>query len=272
MIFIICILISIATAFIGSLVGLGGGAILIPALLFLNQFLPGFAWATPQAIVGVSLIAMVFTALSSTMAYYKAGRVDYRTGLIFLIGSIPGSIIGSWFNSLIQTDSFTLYFGILMIFISALLFIKRKPVQKTFDPADKSVRTFSIDGVVLHYKINIYAVIVISLIVGMLSGLFGIGGGSIMVPAMILLFSFPPHIATATSMFMILFVSLIGASSHIVLGHIEWHYALAFIPGAWIGGRLGAITNQRLNGETIKWVLRIMIVIIGIRLMFDGLS
>lgn len=92
-----------------------------------------------------------------------------------------------------------------------------------------------------------------------------------MVPAMILLFGIPAHIATATSMFMIFFVSIIGASTHIVLGHVIWQYAIFFIPGAWIGGKLGAIVNQRLTGKTLEWILRAILIIIGIRMIAEGL-
>src|SRR5690606_39112999 len=95
--------------------GLGGGVILIPSMLLLSQFVPGFEWATPQAIVGISLITMVFTSLASTLSYLKEGRVDYKTGILFLSGSIPGSIFGSWLNQFIGTEEFLLYFGMLII-------------------------------------------------------------------------------------------------------------------------------------------------------------
>lgn len=272
MLYLICIFIGIITAFIGSLVGLGGGAILIPMLLFLSRHTTDFAWATPQTVVGMSLIVMVFTALSSTISYFKAGRVDYRSGLIFLSGSLPGTIIGSWLNGFFSSNHFTIYFGLLIIAISGLFFVKRRDQHRQYDPSDKAVRTFSINDEVFQYKINIPVAFIISLIVGTISGMFGIGGGSIIVPTMILLFGFPTHIAIATSMFMIFFISLVGAGTHIVMGHIIWSYALFLIIGAWIGGKLGARVNQLLKGNLIEWILRITIVIIGIRLILDGLS
>lgn len=272
MVFIICVLIGVITAFIGGLMGLGGGIILIPSLLFLSQISEMFSWATPQTIVGISLVTMVFTALSSTMAYYKTGRVDYKTALLFLSGSIPGSVLGSWLNKYIQADDFLLYFGFVMIIISMLFFIKRKEPAKAMQGKNKSMRTFYVDGKTYHYTVSIWLAFFLSLLVGMLSGLFGIGGGSIMVPAMILLFGFPAHIATATSMFMIFFVSIIGAGTHIALGHIAWEYVFFFIPGAWIGGKLGAMVNQRVTGKTLEWLLRIIIIIIGIRMIFQGLA
>ncbi|WP_461177177.1 sulfite exporter TauE/SafE family protein [Virgibacillus ainsalahensis] len=264
--------IGLLTAFTGSLVGLGGGIVLVPSLLILNQYVEAFAWATPQVIVGISLTAMVFTALSSTVAYHSKGRIDYKIGTLFLSGSIPGGIFGAWLNQFVDTDNFLVYFGCVMILISLLFFIKRKTPVKLDSGTDKTMWTFHLEGKTNHYIFSIWPAFFISLIVGTLSGLFGIGGGSIMVPAMILLFGFPVHIATATSMFMILIVSIVGASTHITLGHIPWEYVFYFIPGAWVGGKLGALVNQKLNGKILEWILRILLIFIGIRMIFQGLS
>lgn len=273
LVFLICLTIGLITAFVGSIMGLGGGIILIPTLLLVSSFLDSFSWVTPQSIVGISLIAMIVTALSSTLSYAKVKRVDYKTGLLFLTGSIPGGAIGSWLNQFVDSKSFLLYFGVLMIVISLLFFIKRdRNPKKEFTGDEKGVRTFELFGETYRYRVPILGAFVLSLIVGTLSGLFGIGGGSIMVPAMILLFGFPAHIATATSMFMIFFVSIVGASTHIVLGHIAWEYVLFFIPGAWIGGKLGAKVNQLLPGKVLEWGLRVILIFIGLRMIYQGLS
>lgn len=272
MVYIICLFIGMLTAFGGSLAGLGGGIILIPCLLFLHQFSSDFAWATPQTIVGISLVVMVITALSSTIAYLKKGRVDKKAGLLLLTGSIPGGIVGSWLNQFIEAEKFSLYFGVLMIVLSLLFLIKRKATPPTVSSNQKHIRKFQVDGETYYYSIPIIYAFIISLLVGTLSGLFGIGGGSIMVPLMILLFGFPAHIAIATSMFMIFFISIISAGMHIALGHVAWEYALFFIPGAWIGGKLGARLNQHLKGNVLEWVLRLLLVCAGLRLIVEGLS
>lgn len=271
MVYILCILIGIFTAFAGSLIGLGGGVILIPSLLFLHQFSSEFAWATPQTIVGISLIVMFFTALSSTITYFKIGRVDYKTGLLLLSGSIPGGIFGSWLNQFIANDKFSLYFGILMVVLSLLFFLKRRTIEKP-SISQKNIRSFHLDGKIYHYSVSFWAAFIVSLFVGTLSGLFGIGGGSIMVPLMILLFGFPAHIAIATSMFMIVFISMISAGTHIFLGHVSWEYVLFFIPGAWIGGTIGAKVNQKLKSQALEWILRVLLIVVGMRLIIEGLT
>ncbi|WP_042222666.1 sulfite exporter TauE/SafE family protein [Oceanobacillus manasiensis] len=270
MVFLICIFIGLLSAFIGALMGLGGGVVLIPSLLFAAQVSSSFAWVTPQSVVGISLIVMVFTALSSTIAYLKNGRVDYRTGLLFLLGSVPGGMIGSWLNQYINTESFQLYFGFIIIVVSMLFFLNKNSKQKK-PLQGKPARHFESQGEIFIYHVPFWTAFFVSLTVGILSGLFGIGGGAIMVPVMILLFGMPAHIAIATSMFMIFFVSVIGTSSHITLGHMVWEYAFYFIPGAWIGGKLGAKVNQLLTGKMLEGILRIVLIMIGIRMIYQGL-
>lgn len=253
--YVICFIIGLAAAFAGSLVGMGGGVILIPSLLLISHYSDAFNWATPQAIVGISLVTMVFTAFSSTVSYYKNKQIHVKIGLLFLTGSIPGGILGSWLNQFVNADHFSLYFGILMIVLSFLFLFKRE--KQTDDQSSQ--------------KTPVLSVFIISLIIGAISGLFGIGGGAMIVPAMIFLFGLSIHTAAATSMFVILFISIMSAGTHIALGHVVWEYVVFFILGAWLGGTFGAKVNQLSNSKILEWVLRLMLIIVGIRLISEGL-
>lgn len=268
---LLAIAIGFLSAFIGSLVGLGGGIILVPMMLYLHNHLSAFSWANPQAIVGISLVTMVFTGLSATLTYYKQKRVDIKTGVTFLVGSLPGIVFGSWLNSVVHADKFSLYFGILMLFIFFLMLLDREKIMRSKPiKLTKRTRTFHIDGETYQYNVNYIPALLISFIVGLLSGLFGIGGGTITVPAMLLFFGIPIQIAVSTSMFIIFFTSLIGASTHIVLGHIVWSYVLFFIIGSYIGGTVGAKTNRLLKGKTLEWILKIVIVITALQLIYES--
>lgn len=273
LVIIISLLIGFIAAFIGSLVGLGGGIVLVPTMLFLHEHVDALAWATPQAIVGISLVTMVFTGMSSSVAYLKMKRVDVKTGFIFLAGSIPGSIFGSWLNTKFDVNQFSLYFGILMIIIFLSMLINREKIaEKRKEKGTKETRTFELDGELHTYHVPVLPALILAVIVGMLSGLFGIGGGTISVPAMILFFGIPVQVAIGTSMFIILFISIFSASTHIYLGHIEWAYVLFFVIGSYIGGTVGARTSALFKGKTLEWFLRIVILVAAIRLMFDSLS
>jgi uncharacterized protein len=91
---VILVIVGLAASSLGSLIGLGGGIIVVPALLYFGS-LSWFGHISPQVAVGTSLFTMIFTGLSSTLAYMKRKTVDYKSGLIFLIGSGPGSILGA---------------------------------------------------------------------------------------------------------------------------------------------------------------------------------
>ncbi|QSS99441.1 sulfite exporter TauE/SafE family protein [Pontibacillus sp. ALD_SL1] len=274
MVALIMLIIGFFTAFVGSIAGIGGGTILVPSMLFLHNVSESFEWATPQKIVGISVVVMIFTGLSSTIAYWKSKRIDYKTGLIFLIGCLPGGVFGSWFNQFVDTKTFSIAFGAIMIVISLLFFLPR-PDRSKSSKSTKWLhinRSFTLDEKTYHYQIHIIGGFLLAFFVGALSGLFGIGGGSLMVPAMILLFGLPPHVATATSMFIILFLSISSSSTHVLLGHVPWLYTLCFIPGAWVGGTIGAKLNQRMNGKTVEWILRMILILIGVRLIWDGIG
>lgn len=271
MVFIICLIVALITAFAGSLLGLGGGVLFVPIMLLFAKSLDGFEWATPQAIVGISLIAMIFTTMSSTYANWRKGLVDFRLGLYLVSGSVPGGVMGSWLNRYVQVESFPLYFGSLLIFISMLFLLKPKSQAEGLEHRKGSLRIFLMNGVAYKYKITWIQPFIISFFVGTLSGLFGIGGGSMIVPSLIILFGVPPHIAIATALFMIIFSSGVGSITHIALGHIPWHYVLYVVPGAIVGGWFGAKVNQVMNGSMLIRILQICLLFIGIYLIADSM-
>ncbi|UOQ48169.1 sulfite exporter TauE/SafE family protein [Gracilibacillus caseinilyticus] len=275
MVIIICFVIGLLSAMVGSIVGLGGGVILVPVLLILHTTTGLFQWADASTIVGISLIVMIFTAMSSTYAYAKSNRIDYTSGIYFIVGSVPGGILGSWLNQFVQTDLFSVYLGIFMLLIFLIFLFKKSapsPVaNEKVHHSSKIIREVWLGSRSYRYSFSPLIACGIAFLVGILSGFFGIGGGSLMVPAMILFFHFPPHIATATSMFMILALSMVSSVTHIALGHIEWSYVWAFIPGAWLGGVFGAKLNQKMSSKAVEYLLRIILLIIGIRLIWQGL-
>ncbi|MFF2755477.1 sulfite exporter TauE/SafE family protein [Psychrobacillus sp. NPDC058041] len=256
---------------VGALVGLGGGVILVPAVLFFGTTLGLIPNITPQSVVGLSVVMMIFTGLSSTLSYMKTKTVDFKSGFIFFIGSIPGTILGAWVNKGLDLPSFNLYFGILLIILSTLLLVRNrlKPVKWFVENGKK--RTFTDDKDTYVYGFPIWFALLLTFAVGFASGLFGIGGGSIIVPAMILLFLFPPHVAVGTSMFMVFLSSIINSITHVSLGNVPWLYTIPVIPAAYIGAKLGANLNKKLNSETLVVALRIVLLLLGVRSIIAGL-
>ena len=176
---------------IGALVGLGGGVILVPVVLFLGNTLGLIENITPQTVVGLSVIMMIFIGISSTVSYMKSKTVHFKTGLIFFAGSVPGAILGAWINKGLDLPSFNLYFGILLIIIATILIFRDrlKPVR-WFVEHGTQFEYIDAQGKKYIYGYPIWFAIGLTFVVGGMSGLFGIGGGSILVPAMLILFSF----------------------------------------------------------------------------------
>lgn len=259
------LLIGVAAGMIGSIVGLGGGIFFVPALLyFANAYMPGSMSA--QMAAATSLLVIGVTALSSSISYLKQKKVDVQSALLFFIGSAPGALVGVYLNTLLPLKGFTLLFGIFQLCMFVLMMVKDKLKPRNIRWAVQ--RTFvDNEGIEYEYGYNKWSAILIAFFVGITSSLFGVGGGVLMVPAMIILFRFPPHIATATSMLVIFFSAVIGSFTNVLNGHVNWLYAIMLAPGAWAGGKLGAIAASRMKGKTIVVLLRVLILGIAIQMI-----
>ncbi len=257
---------------IGSIVGLGGGVFIVPGLLFLAGLLSPLGDVTPQLAVGTSLLVVVFTALSSSLSYLRQNRVDIRSGLLFFLASGPASMLGAWINQWVSSGRFQAYFGLFLIFMAVLLTARERMrprhvrwhVERTF--------TDPVSGRQYRYGYNYGIALSVSALAGLLAGFFGIGGGALMVPMMVLFFAFPPQLATATSMFTVLWTSTLGSMTHLALGNIAWLLALFLIPGAWIGGKIGSWVAMRMSGKALIWASRLVIAAVGVSLVVEGLS
>lgn len=269
-IFLILLIIGAVSAIIGSIIGLGGGIIIVPALIFLSPIFMSDPITTAMA-VGTSLTVLIFTAASSTLNFVRQKRVDFRSGLLFFITSGPAAIVGAMITGSLDAQKFQLYFGIFMLLMAILLLVKDrlKPIQ-----IEWSIQRVYRDshGVEHSYGYNIWVALLVGLGVGFVSGLFGIGGGSLLVPLMVLLFRYPPHVATATSMFVILLSAVTGSVTHISLGDVHWFSVIALAPGAVIGGWLGAWIAGRLSSKALMKVLLISFFLLSFRLIWEGLA
>ncbi len=270
--YVILALIGLSAGIVGALVGLGGGIILVPATLFVGINLGWIDGITPQTVVGLSVVMMIFTGLGSTLTFMKSKTVDFRSGLIFFAGSIPGTLLGAFVNKGLDLPSFNLYFGILLILLSTLLLVRDylKPVRWFVDRGKPRVFVDN-KGETYTYGYPVWFALLLTFTVGFASGLFGIGGGSIIVPAMILLFLFPPHVAVGTSMFMVFLSAIVNSVTHISLGNVPWLYTIPVVPAAYFGAKLGAKLNQKMKSETLVLALRIILLLLGIRSIIDGI-
>lgn len=267
---VILLIIGLIAGTIGSLLGLGGGVIIVPSLMFLSQVVPGLEHITPAIAIGTSYILVIFTACSSTLSYAKEKRVDFHTGWLFFISCGPGAMIGAFLTRYFNIDQFFLAFGIFMAVVTLILFFKDRipPLSIRFDVT----RTLTdATGNTYTFGYNRWIALLASFVIGLISGLFGVGGGSLFIPLLVILFQYTPHIATATSMFTILLTSLAGSITHFFQGNIDWYTVLFLAPGAWIGGKWGAWISNKLSSKGLLSLLRIAFLMVAFRMMLKGL-
>ncbi|WP_424767021.1 sulfite exporter TauE/SafE family protein [Paenibacillus sp. sgz302251] len=267
---IFLVLLGAIAAIFGSIVGLGGGIIIVPALMLLGPVLLGEPIGHASA-VGISLTVLVVTALASTLSYAKRKIVDFRSGWLLFITSGPAAVLGSALTGQLPEGIFQLIFGLFMLLMASLLVAR--DYMKPFAKQWRIIRTVTdTSGQVHTYSYGIAPVLAIGFGVGLMSGLFGIGGGALFVPLMVLLFRFPPHLATATSMFVIFLSSLLGSGMHAFLGETDWLLVLALVPGAWIGGKAGAAIAVKISGKGLLWLLRVTLLLLAAQLIIEGVS
>lgn len=255
----------------GTLVGAGGGFLIVPFLLLVHRFPPAEA-------AGTSLVVVFLNAVSGTLAYARQRRIDYASGLWFAAAALPGALLGAYGVRLFSRGLFHAAVGSLLLVIALLLFWKPHGlVLGTRARAGSARRPFlavrrrvvDAGGETFTYEYDRLIGLVLSFFVGFLSSLLGIGGGIVHVPALVLLLSFPPHISTATSHFILAITAGAGAASHLALGHVRLGAALAMGAGAAAGAPLGASLSQRWRGTWILRGLALALALVGIRLLFS---
>ncbi|MCG7408480.1 sulfite exporter TauE/SafE family protein [Paenibacillus sp. ACRRX] len=262
-------IIGLAAATFGSIVGLGGGIILVPGLIYLGPLMLGKT-IDAQVAVATSLAVLIFTSLSSTLAYRKVKRVDWRSGIIYFITSGPASMLGAALTQQFKNQSFELAFGFFMLAMAILMVMKDK--MKPLNIRWSQTKQFTDGaGVTSEYGQHVWVMLLIGFMVGLVSGLFGIGGGSLFVPLMVLLFRYPAHVATATSMFVIFLSSILGTTVHAWNGSVDWLLVAILAPSAWIGGKLGAMIANKMSGKGLLLLLRLTLLILSIRMIVSGL-
>jgi uncharacterized protein len=254
----------------GTLIGAGGGFLLVPLLLLY------YPKETSDTITSISLAVVFFNALSGSTAYARARRIDYYSGLLFALAAVPGAVLGALTTGFIPRRFFDALIGVVMIGAAAFL-LWRPGVGGTGENAradgfERSV--VEADGTVHVFSYNRAVGITLSFFVGYISSLLGIGGGFIHVPALVELLNFPVHIATATSHFILALMALAGTVTHIVTGAFQTGFrrTIMLSLGVVIGAQLGAHLSGRVRGVWIIRSLALALILFGIRLLWTALS
>ena len=242
---------------LGTLIGAGGGWMIVPLLLF------GFHF-TPQQAVGTSLAVVFLNALSGSIAYMIQGRVLYRMGLAFAVATIPGAFLGATLVQYLGSRWFTLLFALFLLALSFFLY-----EGQTFGgavrrhPPPEEVR--SLGSPVMRLGI------LLSFLVGVISSLFGIGGGIVHVPFLIVILGIAVHAATATSHFVLAITSLAGTLIFLRNGQVVLQVAAVMGAGVLLGAQAGARLSTRMRSEPIRRLLSLAVSIFALGLIIRTL-
>jgi len=261
---------SFIAGIIGSLLGLGGGIILVPALTIL------FDLPIHQAI-GVSFIGVLVNSSSSSIVYIKNRITDLRLSSILELGAVTGSIIGAYTALQIDSSILSVIFGIVLGYIAINMYVKSRKnsennniesksndERKYFDESTNEIITYSVkrekEGTI------------ISVIGGIFSGLLGLGGGAIFVPIMNRIMNIPIKVAIATSSFMIGVTSLVGALIFFNNGLIDVTLVSPIILGIFFGAQIGSRINKVIDKQILTNIFCIVLIYIALRMIINGLE
>jgi len=228
----------------GTLVGAGGGFILVPILLFLYLDLE------PSVVASISLAVVSLNSASGTVAYFRQRRIDLRAAIWLALAGLPSAVLGAFSTRLLSREQYDVVIGVVLTGIGTLLFAFPK-ARIHHDPTTSGGqwnRTFvDANGVTYSYSFNRWFGAGVSAAVTYLPSLIGIGGGSIHVPALTTVLGIPPHVATAMSQFVLSVTALAATSVHVASGHGYVGVRRAAMLG--IGVIAGAQIGARLSGR-----------------------
>ena len=253
----------------GTLVGAGGGFLLMPLLLLI------YPHEDPHILTAISLAVVFFNTLSGAGAYARLKRIDYKSGLIFAAATIPGAVLGVLTTASVPRQVFEGIFGGFLLAMAVFMLLR----PKSGEPAPRELKTpsrFSLTRVVntsggISFEYNYYPLlgIIVFFFLGFLASFLGIGGGSLIVPILAYMLNFPVFIATATSQFIVAILAFSSSMVHIWIGsfHHGAHRVAALGMGVLIGAQMGAYLSSKIKGAWIIRSLALALTLVGVRIL-----
>jgi len=230
----------------------------VPVLTLLYEFVPANA-------VGTSLTAIFFTAVAATLNYARQRRIYWRTGLILAVTTVPGAYLGAWLTTILQARDLGLIFGFFLIIVAIYIITDLNNLRRSKSQDKTSAQRSDYEVVKSGRTIAVGAGL--SFFGGLASGLLGIGGGLLVVPIMTFAMGMSIHLATATSMFTMIFTSISGVTQHYQANHINVETALLLALGAIFGAQVGAYASKRISSKNLRRVFGIVVIISGINMI-----
>ncbi len=267
-----------AVGFLSGVFGVGGGFLLTPLLIFIG--------VPPTVAVASSANQLVGASVSGVLAHWRRGNVDFKMGYVLLVGGLAGSLLGVWIFTLLkrlgQVElTISLCYVLLLGTLGGLMIIESiRSMLRLHRPGAGRRRLHQhtwMHGLPLkarfrRSKLYISALLPIGIgfVIGVFSAILGIGGGFIMVPAMIYMLGMPTSVVPGTSLLQIIFVA---ANVTVLQAYtnrtVDAVLALVLLVGGVVGARIGSRFGTRLRGEQLRFLLALMVLAVAAKLAFD---
>jgi uncharacterized membrane protein YfcA len=248
--YLLAIVIGVITGGITSLIGASGVMIIVPILTMLFK-------VSVHTAIGTSLFVDVIASLTVAYSYYKNGNIELKSGIWIALTSIIGAQLGALFASKMGEGNLSSSFGVVLIIAGLSMF--RKSYKEKRDPAD------TVSGFI-HFKTEwqkILAALIIGLGIGILSGIFGAGGGVMILLALIVIMSFPLHKAIGTSTLIMAITALSSTVGYAARGKVDLILGSFLSVGAIFGGILGSRYANKVNEKTLLKIVGICFMAMG---------
>jgi uncharacterized membrane protein YfcA len=271
---LVTFLISIAAGALGSLLGLGGGLIVVPALTLLLHIDIRYA-------IGASIVAVIATSSGAAAAYVRERMTNLRLAMLLEIATTTGAITGAYLAGILEGRWLFLIFALVMGYSAlSMLFNRRDHAVEASAPPDRwadrlrlhssyydQAESREVEYRVAHTKLGLG----LMYIAGMTSGLLGIGSGALKVPAMDLAMRLPIKVSTATSNFMIGVTAAASAGVYFARGDIDPFVAAPVAAGVMLGATGGSLLLGRIHGRVIRIIFVVVLLYICSQMLLKGL-
>lgn len=269
-------IVALSSGFLGALLGLGGGVIMVPLLIFILDVPIHLA-------AGASIVAVVATSSVSASVYVRDEITNMRLGMFLEMATTLGAVTGASIMVGISESLLRTIFALSLLYAAVIMWYQMRSTGRSWVPMENdwvanklnlgsnyydSARDETIDYGVSRSL----PTFIISYIAGVISGLLGIGGGGVKVPAMNVISSVPMKAAVATSNFMIGVTASASALVYIRNGFCDGFITAPVVLGTLIGSFIGAKVALRVRGVVLKRVFIIILLILGIRMLASGVG
>ncbi|QFY58993.1 sulfite exporter TauE/SafE family protein [Rhizobium grahamii] len=265
-----------AVGFLSGMFGVGGGFLITPLLIFYN--------IPPVVAVATGANQVVASSISGAITHFRRGTLDVKLGAVLLVGGLTGATVGIWIFSLLrrigQLDLFiSLLYVVFLGTVGALMLLEsvnamRRSAKNIPPAARKPGHHHWVHRLPLKMRfkkskifLSVIPIVALGFAIGILTSVMGVGGGFIMVPAMIYLLRIPTNVVVGTSLFQIIFVTayttVVQAATNF---SVDIVLALILMIAGVIGAQYGVRVGQKLRGEQLRALLGLLVLAVGLRL------